>query len=67
MPPEEVHKLKIAFRRPPYWDPIPPWRKLPEADVARFNKLQQELNQKISEIETQKVLELEKIAGVTLE
>ena len=62
----ELMKLAFFMRRRIDWDPVPPWLRLTELQMRKFNDLQMSLNAKIAQIETQKMLELGKIAGISL-
>ncbi len=63
---EELRKLLILLRRPIPWDPVPWWIKFSREQEAKFNEVQTALNMKIAALETQKLQELSKIAGISM-
>ncbi len=60
---EELRRLFLLLRRPIYWDPIPPWIKLADDRLVKFNEIQTHYNLKITQIENEKLHELAKVAG----
>ncbi len=63
---QELFRLYQFLRKPIYWDPPPPWLQLTEAQMSKFNEVQVRMNAKIAQIEHEKVVELGKIAGLSM-
>jgi hypothetical protein len=59
-----IELLFHLLRRPIPWDPIPPWLKFNEQQLKRFAEMELQFQAKYQELETAKLKEFGKIAGV---
>ncbi len=59
---EELFRLFILLRKPIPWDPVPPWVRLADDRLKKFNEIQTRYNTKLAQLETEKLRELTKIA-----
>jgi hypothetical protein len=59
-----LENLFLLLRRPIFWDPVPPWIKLKEEQFREFTAMEMRFEAKFQELETQKLQEFAKIAGI---
>ena len=62
-----ISNVDLFMRKRPEWDPVPWWIKLNKEQVTKFNEIQVRLNTKIAQLEAEKIVELSKVAGISLQ
>jgi hypothetical protein len=58
-----TQKQALLYKWKWIYDPIPPWLRLRVDQIKQFEEIQQKFNDKIAQIEVEKMAALEKITG----
>ena len=61
---ERVENIFHLLRRPIPWDPVPPWLRFKDEQWRDFAAMEMRFQAKFQELETQKLQEFAKIAGI---
>jgi hypothetical protein len=61
-----TQKQALLYKLKWIYDPVPPWIRLNVEKLKQFEDIQQKFNEKITEIEIEKMAALEKITGKIL-